>query len=182
MGWSQIFLKMSIEGLDASNIGESETAGYVGQIILSDFDWSMTGKDVIKGVGAGRTVTRRVEADVLSLKKRFDSSSVTLMTAMRERKRITTAKVTVAHGFGTGAGAGGSQGDMRDAFTLEVQGGFIENIDVALVADGKAMVLQEELSIRYSSLKIEVFEVNPNGSFSTKRSTFLTEVDGMDLK
>lgn len=182
MGWSQIFLKISFEGLDSSGIGESETAGYQGQIILSDFDWAMTGKDVIKGTGPGRSVTRRIKADELSIKKRFDSSSVTLMTAMRERKRITSATVTVAHGFGTGAGAGGSEGDLRDAFVLEVKDGYIETINLALVADGKAMVLQEELSIRYSSLTVHVYKVAPNGRYMKERSTFLTDVEGMGLK
>jgi|GEM_PF-4768794 type VI secretion system Hcp family effector len=177
MGWSQIFLKISIDGLGTDGIGESEVAGYEGQIILADFDWSMKGHDVIKGTGASRTVTRRVNSETVSVTKRFDASSVTLMTAMRERKRVKSAAITVAHGFASGKADGG----LRNAFILELLDGYIEEIDLDLVSDGKAMVLQEELTIRYSKLNIKVFEVDANGRYTPKCSTFQCDVQSQTL-
>ena len=178
MGWSQIFLKITFDGAGLV-AGESETVGYEKQIVLADFDWEMSaGKDVLKGTGAGRTNTRRVNASELTLKKRFDSSSTTVMSAMSKRDRIKTARVTVAQSF---AVEGGSVAP-RDAFVLEVENAYIEAIDLDLVPDGKAMVLQESITIRYSKLKIEVVPVNANGTYSKVRSTFISDVqDSMGL-
>ena len=177
MGWSQIFLKISINDVDTDGIGESEVAGYEGQIILADFDWSMKGRDVIKGTGASRTVIRRVNSETVSVTKRFDAASVTLMTAMRERKRVKSAAITVAHGFASSKADGG----LRNAFILELLDDYIEKIDLDLVSDGKAMVLQEELTIRYSKLNIKVFEVDVNGRYTPKCSTFQCDVQSQTL-
>lgn len=176
MGWSQIFLKITFDGGGLVR-GESELSGYEGQIVVNDFDWSMSaGKDVVKN---GKSVARRLNMESLTISKRFDVSSTELMSALRKRDRVKTARVTVAQGFAV------ANGDMslRDAFVVEIQDGYIEDISLNMVADGKAMVLQEELSIRYSKIKVEVTPMAPDGSYSKVKSTFMADVgDSVGLK
>lgn len=172
MGWSQIFLKITFTKQSTITTGEAETAGYEGQIVLSDFDWSMSaGKDVAKGAG----VTRRVNATEIKVAKRFDGSSTALMNAMKTRDKFVTARITVAQSFATDGG------DARDAFVLEAKDGYIESIDLDLVADGKAMVLQEELVLRYTKLKIDVVPVSNKGTYTNTRSTFESDCESMGL-
>lgn len=177
MGWSQIFLKVSFE--KAGNIdGECEIAAYEKQIVLLDFDWSLgVASDVIKGKGADRQITRRLDASPLKLSKRFDLSSTSLFNAMATRDRIKTARITVAQSFAIQGVA-----TLRDAFVIEVQDAYLESIDLDMVSDGKAMVLQEDISIRYSKIKVEVTPVARDGSYSKVKSTFMADLkDSIDL-
>lgn len=172
MGWSQIFLKINFTKQALIKSGEAETTGYEGQIVLSDFDWGMkAGKDVAKGSG----VARRVNAEEIKITKRFDGSSTALMNAMKVRDKFTYARITVAQSFAT------EGGDARDAFVLEAKDGYIESIDLDLVADGKAMVLQEEIVLRYSKLKIDVIPVSNIGTYTNTRSTFESDCESMEL-
>lgn len=172
MGWSQIFLQFNFTKQSRITSGEAEVEGYQGQIVLSDFDWGMkAGKDVAKGSG----LARRVNAEEIKVTKRFDSSSTALMTAMKKRDKFISARITVAQSFADdGEGA-------RDAFVLEANDGYIESIDLDLVADGNAMVLQEELVLRYTKLRIEVVEVTERGTYSNTRSIFDSECESMGL-
>lgn len=178
MGWSQIFLKITFDGGGLVK-GESELVGYEDQIVLTDFDWSMSaGKDVVKN---GKAVARRLNMESLTLSKRFDIASTELLSALRKRDRIKTARITVAQSYAVSAVAA-SLG-LRDAFAIEIQDGYLEDISLNMVADGKAMVLQEELSIRYSKIKVEVTPVNRDGTYSKVKSIFTADVrDSMDLK
>lgn len=178
MGWSQIFLKIAFE--KAGNVeGESEFAAYEKQIVLLDFDWSMdVASDVIKGVGANRQITRRLNAAPLTLTKRFDVSSTALCNAVATRDRIRSARITVAQSFAVEGAA-----QLRDAFSIEVSDAHIESIDLDMVSDGKAMVLQENLSIRYSKIKLEVTPVGRDGTYSKVKSTFIGDFkDSLALK
>lgn len=178
MGWSQIFLKISFEKAGPVE-GESEFAAYENQIVLLDFDWSMdVASDVIKGTGSGRQITRRMSAKPLTLSKRFDASSTALCNAMATRDRIKSARITVAQSFAVEGVA-----QLRDAFVIEVTDAYLESLDLDMVSDGKAMVLQENLSIRYSKIKVEVTPVGRDGKYSKVKSTFIADLkDSLDLK
>lgn len=178
MGWSQIFLKVEFEKAGSVG-GESEVAAYEGQIVLLDFDWSLgVASDVAKGKGTAREVTRRLKGDPLKISKRFDIASTALFSAMATRDRITSARITVAQSFAIQGVA-----TLRDAFVLEVKDAYIETLDLDMVSDGNAMVLQEDLTIRYSKLKLEVTPVNRDGSYSKVKNTFITEFkDGLALE
>lgn len=180
MGWSQIFLKISFEKAGLVE-GESEFSGYEKQIVLLDFDWKMKAvDDVLKGKSVDRKAIRRINAEPMSLTKRFDISSTALCNAVAKRDLIKSARITVAQGFAVGAGAGGG---LRDAFVVELTDAYLESVDLDMVADGKAMVLQEALSIRYSQIKVEVTPVDEKGLYvSNRKQTFIGSFkDGLSL-
>src|SRR5690606_23812058 len=152
---------------------------YEKQIVLLDFDWSLgVASDVIKGTGTSRQITRRLDASPLKLTKRFDISSTALCNAIATRDRIKSARITVAQSFAVEGDA-----QLRDAFAIEVSDAHLESIDLDMVSDGKAMVLQENLSIRYSKIKVEVTPVGRDGKYSKVKNTFIGDFrDSLSLK
>lgn len=173
MGWSQIFL--DIEFKDAGPIkGECEFAGFENQIVLLDFDWSM---DLNEQQGA--SAKRRVTLKDLKIKKRFDSASVKLLNCLNSRDTIVKARITVAHRVSDSSGGGDS---LRRAFVLEVTKARLESISVDMTTQGKSTILQEDVVIRFTKIRIERYPMDELGRYSNKAMVYESEAtDNLDM-
>ena len=161
MSWSKLFL--DIEFQKAGKIlGESEYAGFEKQIVLLDFDWDMKIDQQVKN---GATVKRTVKMNPIKLSKRFDAASISLLNCLRSRDPIVSGRITVAHRVGDG-------GTPRKAFVLEFKKARLESVDLDMTAEGKSMILQEDIEIRYTQMKIEVYKRNLDGSYVSTASNF----------
>jgi type VI secretion system Hcp family effector len=167
--WSQIFLKIVFAKAGQVK-GESTFAGFEDQINCQDRKWGMQGRDVPNKRGGPGETRRRIRMSPLKLSKRFDESSVKLLNCMNMRDRIVRARFSVAHRVQTSGG-------LREAFVLELEDGFIEDVDWDLSEEGKSMVVEETLQLRYSRIKVEYAPMNANGTFSNVKKTFATQVD-----
>lgn len=179
MSWSQIFLDLTMER-GGPVLGEAELVGYEKQIVLLDIEWGMTVKrDTHTGTGAGRDTKRSIELGEITLTKRFDVSSTRLYSSMSNRERIKTGRISVPQGF---AVQGAANQGKRDAFAIEFSDAFIENVGLDMVEDGKAMVLQEKITVRAAKIKVEVTPLNPDGTYARSPKIFRSEVVGMTTK
>ena len=93
---TQIYLNVE---LDSGPVpGEATAGGYEGQIDIDGFQFTASAtksvlKDVQKGVKANLDVSR------VSISKVFDGASLHLANAMRNRKRFSTATISVDQQF-----------------------------------------------------------------------------------
>lgn len=174
MSWSQIFL--DIEFKQAGPVkGESEFAGFEDQIVLLDFDWSMK----LNKQQGGTAPKRRVTLENLTIKKRFDSASVKLLNCLNNRDPIVKARVTVAHRVSDATGGGDS---LRKAFVLEVTKARLESISLDMTEDGKSTILQEDIDIRFTKLRIERYPMDESGRYSNKAMVYESEAtDNLDM-
>lgn len=172
MGWSHIFL--DIEFKQAGPIkGECEFVGFENQIVLLDFDWSMQ-----LNPQQGRTAQRRVTMADVKIKKRFDSSSVKLLNCLNSRDPIVKARITVAHRVEASGGGGG----LRKAFVLEAQKARLESISLDMTDEGKSTILQEDVDIRFTKLRIERYGLDDKGNYSTRAMVYESEAtDNLDM-
>jgi len=161
MAGSHIFL--DIEFKRAGTVqGESEYGGFENQIELLDFDWSMQLNEA-QGVDNKRSVTL---ADV-NITKRFDESSVKLMNCLNARDSILVARITVAHRV--------SESDasrLRKSFVLEMTKARLESIDLDMTEDDRSIVLQENLTIRFTKMRIERYAIEKDGNYSNKAMVY----------
>jgi type VI secretion system Hcp family effector len=174
MSWSQIFL--DIEFKQAGPIkGESEFAGFEDQIVLLDFDWSMR----LNKQQGGAAAKRRVTLADLTIKKRFDSASVKLLNCLNNRDPIVKARITVAHRIADASGGGDS---MRRAFVLEVTKARLESISLDMTEDGKSTILQEDVEIRFTKVRIERYPLDESGKYSNKAMVYESEAtDNLEM-
>lgn len=165
MGWSQIFLK--IEFRDAGEIkGESEFKGFEDQIVLLDFDWSMSvSQDVTKANGP---LVRKISVEPMKLAKRFDSASVKLLNCMRKRDPINKARITVAHRVND------NEDGLRQAFAVELSDARLESIDLDMSESGKSIILQEDIVVRYAKIKVQYYPVGEKGRYGGSSATTYT--------
>lgn len=173
MGWSQIFL--DIEFKDAGPIkGECEFAGFEKQITLLDFDWGMT---LQQNLQPGSDAKRRIALNDLKIKKRFDSSSVKLLNCLNARDTIIKARITIAHRV-----ADVGDKSLRRAFVLEVSKARLESIDLDMTEDGNATILQEDVTIRYSKVRVERYAIDDSGRYSNKAMVYESAVyDNLEM-
>lgn len=161
MSWSQLFLDIEFKSA-GKVLGESEYTGFEQQIVLLDFDWDMKVDHEVKN---GASVKRTVAMHPIKITKRFDASSIKLLNCLKERDPIERGRITVAHRVGDAVAP-------RKAFVLEFRKGRLETIDLDMTSEGKSMILQEDIEIRYSQMKIEVYTLNPDGTYGTSAKTF----------
>lgn len=78
--------------------GESTAGGYEGQIDIDGFDFAATAKEVaLKKVQKG--VKANLDLSRVTISKVFDGASLYLANAMRNRKRFSTATISVDQQF-----------------------------------------------------------------------------------
>jgi type VI secretion system Hcp family effector len=164
MGWSQIYLDIKFK--KAGQIrGECEYAGFEDQIVLFDFDWSMgVAQDVRK---KNADPQRKASFEPLRLTKRFDSSSIPLYSCMTARDTIESACITVAHAMGNDAG-----GKLRRAFEIKVIGARMESMTLKMSNQGKSIVVQEDILVRYSKIYFKRYTLGPDGQYGTSAKTY----------
>lgn len=167
--WSQLFLKITFAKAGLVK-GECTFAGFEDQINCLDFKWGMVGRDVPDKRGAPGKMKRRIKLTSITLSKRFDISSVKLLNAMNSRDKIVRARIAVAHRVG-------NSGAPREAFAVQLEDAYIEEIDLDLGEDGKSLVVEETLRIRYARIKLEYAPMKADGSFSNVKKTFSTDFD-----
>lgn len=163
MAGSHIFL--DIEFKRAGTVqGESEYGGFENQIELLDFDWSMQLNEA-QGVDNKRSVTL---ADV-NITKRFDEASVKLMNCLNARDAILVARITVAHRVSE---SDADANRLRKSFVLEMTKARLESIDLDMTEDDRSIVLQENLKIRFTKMRIERYAIEKNGNYSNKAMVY----------
>lgn len=171
---SQVFLKLVFARAGQIK-GESEFAGFEDLIVCDRVTWSMEGRDVPVKSGPPGHTRRRVQMSPVNVTKRFDESSIKLLNGINARDKIVKARFSVAHRVS-------ASGGLREAFALELESAFIEDVDWDLNEVGQSLVVIENLVIRYSRIKAEYAPMNANGTFSNAKKTFSTQVDdALDL-
>lgn len=173
--WSQVFLKIKFARAGIVE-GETTFAGFERQINCLDFKWDMSGKDVpAKRASTANQFVRRISMSPVVVTKRFDESSIKLLNCMNSRDKFLWARLAVAHRVQT-------DGAAREAFAIQIENGFIEDIDLDLSEEGKSMVVEETLTLRYSTIRVDYVPMKSDGTFDKVKKTFVSEVeDDLDL-
>jgi type VI protein secretion system component Hcp len=166
MSSSQIFLDIKFEKAGTIH-GECEFAGFENQIPLLEFGWAMQLK-----ASQQRDSKQSVSLANVSIKKRFDDSSVKLMNCLNMRDTILKARITVAHTVHTSADAAGS---MRKAFVLEMENARLESIDLGMTDAGDSVILEEDIVVCFTRVRIERYVVESDGNFSNKALVYTSQ-------
>ena len=153
-----MFLK--VEGSKSGAIkGETRDAARKDEIDIVGWSWGMRAQTEMAGGGAaGKTSMRE-----LNVRKKVDSSSTALMSAMRNNERIKRAVLTVRKA--------GSQ--PLDYFKITVENGRITAIDVES-ADDESPELVERLSFSFQKIGVEYV---PQGEDGLPRGAMLFETE-----
>lgn len=173
MGWSQIFLNVEF-AKNGKLTGESEFEGFEGQIVLLDFDWSLGVNQDVPQKNADPI--RKPAFAPLSLTKRFDASSIKLMSCLQSRDPIVKARITVAHRVND------TEGTLRQAFAIEVEKARLESVTLNMNSMGNSIILQEDISIRYSKIKVEQYAIGADGRYKSTAKIYRSQFqDAIDL-
>lgn len=173
MSWSQIFLDLKFRsgGRTVGVQGESEYAGYEGQIVLLDFGWGMSAKN--DGARKGNAAQRRMKFGDLTLVKRFDDASVALLSGMRNRDPVESACVSVVHALNDGKAEA-----RRKAFEIKLVDARIESINLGMSEEDGSMVLREDLTLAYSTIYVKTFEMDADGIYTNRAKTYTSRAPG----
>ena len=158
MAKGDMFLK--VEGSKSGTIkGETSDTARKDEIDVVGWSWGMRAQTEMAGGGAaGKTSMRE-----LNVRKKVDSSSTALMSAMRNNERIKRAVLTVRKA--------GSQ--PLDYFKITVENGRITAIDVES-ADDESPELVERLSFSFQKIGVEYV---PQGEDGLPRGAMLFETE-----
>ncbi len=166
MSSSQIFLDIKFEKAGTIH-GECAFAGFENQIPLLEFGWAMQLK-----ASQQRDNKRSVSLANVSLKKRFDDASVKLMNCLNARDAILSARITVAHrAHSSSEGAD----NMRKAFVLQMEDARLESIDLGMTDSGDSVILEEDIVICFTKIRIERYALESNGNFSNKALVYASQ-------
>ena len=158
MAKGDMFLK--VEGARSGAIkGESSDVARKDEIDIVSWSWGMRAQTEMGGGGtAGKASMRE-----LALRKRVDSASTGLMSAMRNNEQIKSAVLTVRKA--------GSQ--PLDYFKITIENGRITAIDVESAGDGSPDLV-ERLSLSFQKINVEYV---PQGADGLPRGAMLFEAE-----
>ena len=144
---TQIYLNVE---LDSGPVpGESTAGGYEGQIDIDGFQFTASAtksvlKDVQKGVKANLDVSR------VSISKVFDGASLHLANAMRNRKRFSTATISVDQQF--------VFDDVdkiaNQILIIELKDGYIADIKLRTSESGAGAQIKEDIELSFHNFKV----------------------------
>jgi type VI protein secretion system component Hcp len=164
MGWSQLYLDIKFARAGRV-LGECEYGGFENQIVLLDFDWSLgVAKDTPR---RNADPIRKPKFDQLRLTKRFDASSIPLLGCLSTRDTIESACITVAHAVGNSPGQG-----MRKAMEVKVVSARLESLTLNMSNQGKSIVVQEDITISYSTIYVKRYVMGPDGQYTNTAKTY----------
>lgn len=158
MGKADMFLK--VDGAKSGAIkGESKDDAHRDEIDIVSWSWGMRAQTEMGGA-AGSTKSSMRE---LQLRKKVDSASAPLMSAMRSNEQIKSAVLTVRKA--------GKQ--PLEYFKITIENGRITSIDVESAAD-ESPDLVEHLSLSFQRISVEYV---PQGDDGTPRGSMLFEAE-----
>jgi type VI protein secretion system component Hcp len=164
MGWSQIYLNIKFESGPPIK-GECEYGGYENQIVLLDFDFDIdSGQDVLQ---KGGNRIRRATFSPLKLTKRFDSASIPIFTRLAARDKVEWACITVAHAVGNVSGQA-----LRKALEVNVFDARMESVTLNMTSQGNSIILQEDILLKYSKIRVKRYPMKEDSKYSTVASTY----------
>lgn len=145
---TQIYLNVILES--GAIEGESTAGGYEGQMDIDGFDFAATAKkgalkDVQKGVKANLDMSR------VTLSKVFDGASLRLASAMRERKRFTTATISVDQQYTT---RGDAEKIANQILIIDLLDGYIADIKLRTSESGAGAQIKEDIELSFHNISI----------------------------
>lgn len=158
MAKSDIFLE--VEGARSGTIkGESMDRAHLDAIDVSSWSWGMRAQSEMAGSGAASKASLRE----LQLRKKVDSASTPLMSAMRSNELIKSATLTVRK-----AGK-----EALEFFKITIENGRITSIDVESAADDSPDLV-ERISFSFQRISVEYV---PQGADGGPRGSMLFEAE-----
>ena len=155
-----MFLK--VEGATCGPIkGESSDDAHEGEIDIHGWAWGMQSQTDMAGSGAGGKASMRE----LVLRKKVDSASTALMTALRNNEPIRRAVLTVRK-------AGGKE--PVDALAITIEQGRITSLSVDSAGGGVADIV-EQLAFSFQRISVEY---TPQGEDGATRGAMRFETEG----
>jgi type VI protein secretion system component Hcp len=150
MGWSQLYLDIKFARAGRV-LGECEYGGFENQIVLLDFDWSLgVAHDTPR---RNADPIRKPKFEQLRLTKRFDASSIPLLGCLSTRDTIESACITVA-------------------MEVKVVSARLESLTLNMSNQGKSIVVQEDITISYSTIYVKRYVMGPDGQYTNTAKTY----------
>jgi type VI protein secretion system component Hcp len=144
---TQIYLNVV---LDSGAVpGESTAGGYEGQIDIDGFNFAATAKkNVLKDVQKG--VKANLDLNRVTISKVFDGASLHLANAMRNRKRFSTATISVDQQF--------VFDDVdkiaNQILIIDLLDGYIADIKLRTSESGAGAQIKEDIELSFHNISI----------------------------
>lgn len=159
MANADIFLY--VEGASAGVVkGESNVPEHVDEIEVLSWDWGMKSSTALGGMGA----SARTALSELSVSKRTDRATTSLMSMMRNNEVVKVAKLYVRRA--------GASGPATDYLIVEIKKGRVTSHHIGTESSGSPTLTEtltfafEEIEVSYS-LQSETGEAGAQSSFNT---------------
>jgi type VI secretion system secreted protein Hcp len=158
MAKSDMFLK--VDGSKSGTIkGESNDAAHRDEIDIAGWSWGMRAQTEMGGAGSSSKSSMRE----LLVRKKVDSASTPLMSAMRNNEQIKSAVLTVRK----------SGKQPLEYFKVTIENGRITSIDVESVEDDSPDLI-ERVSFSFQRISVEYV---PQGADGGPRGSMLFETE-----
>jgi type VI protein secretion system component Hcp len=129
--------------------GESTAGGYEGQIDIDGFDFAATAKEVaLKKVQKG--VKANLDLSRVTISKVFDGASLYLANAMRNRKRFSTATISVDQQFVFD----NVDKIANQILIIDLGDGYIADIKLRTSESGAGAQIKETIELTFHNLSI----------------------------
>jgi len=162
---AMIFLDLKVDGKTVP--GESTALGFPGLIEIERMSWDIKARQPGENAASSTQARTHLQAEHLKLEKYFDTASTALYKHMYDRKRFTSATVSVLSMM-----MRGHDGRNDTMLVVELKDGYIESIDVDARESGKAVAVSETLALSFQECKIKYQPADPT---KMRRSQVATE-------